>query len=49
MNEFTFRTSSFPFVTVRRMAKQSCLVLLNWASVSLFVEGHREWFLLTGI
>ena len=40
MNEFTFRSSSSPFVTVRRMAEHRCSVLFTWGPVSPFVEGH---------
>lgn len=40
MHEFTFRSSSSPFVTVRRMAEHRCSALFNWGPVSPFVEGH---------
>ena len=52
MNEFTFRSSSSPSVTVRRMAEHRCSVLFIWGLVSPFVEGHggvgpSHWHLMS--
>lgn len=43
MNEFAFRISSFPFVTVR-MAEHTCLVSFSWGPDSLSAGGHTGGF-----
>lgn len=46
MNAFTFRISSFPFVTVRR-AEHSCLVSFSWGPDSPPAEDSSRQHLMS--